>query len=289
MPSRSAVAGVAALAVAAGAGTIIIRRRRKQREDEEGALQEDLLEAPGMLLLEEAQKFKGLQPIAFLVHGAHKSSSAGDSEKFALIAEHLEMALLGCCDGADIDDESLGHIEKALGEGVERAQLLGTLKGVGGCAAFGNVCWRLKMAVSGIRTRTDEAESGVRRLVELIDGTNWQSDPTVATPTSPFKAPKPAAAAASAENAEGAETRRDARRQRISYEDRREARALAAQTAAEMEAQMALLQERNRCPPPIGPPPMGPPPMGPPPIGQAKAESSRANLSSPCPSPPLTE
>ena len=217
-----------------------------------------------MLLLEEAQNFKGFQPIAFLVHGAHKASSAGDSEKFALIAEHLEMALLGCCDGgADIDDESLEHIAKALGEGVERSQLLGTLKGVGECAGFGNVCWRLKMAISGMRTHTEEAESGVRRLVELMDGTTWQSDPAVESPTSPFEAPKPAAAAAaSAESAEGPTWRSvtrpslttvDAirqRRQRTSYEDRSEAQALAAQTAAqtaaEMEAQTALLRERNR-------------------------------------------
>ena len=55
---------------------------------------------------------------------------------------------------------------QALGEGVERSQLLGTLRGAGECAGFGNICWRLKMAVGLLRLRpAGEARTATHRAL----------------------------------------------------------------------------------------------------------------------------
>ena len=216
MPSsRAKLARAAALTVAAGAGVLLVRWGLSARKDED---EEEELQAPGMLLLECSQQVKDLLPIAFLVHGAHKASGAGDRERFALIAEQLEIVLLEYCDevaAGDVDADALEHIAKAMGEGVERSQQLGTLRGAGGCAPFGNICWRLKMAVGGIELGSRGGAAERARLVGLIEAARWQSDPVAAAPNSPFRPPPTPPAAAAPASAAASTTRAFVEAQRL--------------------------------------------------------------------------
>ena len=122
-----------------------------------------------------SQHNKGLQPVAFLVHAAHKARYASDdSERFAQIAEQVEVTLLEVCDA--VDDESLEHIAKALGEGVERAELLGTFRGVSGLADFASICLRIKMGFGRLANPTKAAKNEISALVDLIEARRWHSD-----------------------------------------------------------------------------------------------------------------
>lgn len=182
-----------------------------------------------MLLLEaSSQHNKGLQPVAFLVHAAHKARGASDdSERFAQIAEQVEVTLLEVCDA--VDDESLEHIAKALGEGVERAELLGTFRGVSGLADFASICLRIKMGFGRLANPTKAAKNEISALVDLIEARRWHSDAPVTAPDAPSEPSAQLAAIAAA-------------RQEAVRTSRRQSKDMCGAPPDEL----ALLRERNR-------------------------------------------
>ena len=102
MSARLKLAAAAA-ATAAAAGAIALYLLRRPDDDDDSDEEEEQNLAAGMLLLERAKENRALLPIAFLVHGAVKAAEApadGEAAAFGLLAEHLEVVLLGA-DGLD--------------------------------------------------------------------------------------------------------------------------------------------------------------------------------------------
>ena len=201
MGRRPVVIGAAVVAVAI-TGVVLARRRRSRGRDEEddGGDGDGEFEAPpGMLLLEQSRSVKGVQPIAFLVHAAHKARRAGDPERFALIAEQIELTLLECCEV--VDEGTLEELAKALTEGVERSELLGTAQGVDGLAGFASICFRLKMAFAGLTELSEAAEAEISALTDLTEERLWESDDRLAVPDAPSDAASQLASMAAVERA----------------------------------------------------------------------------------------
>ena len=123
MSARLKLAAAAAATAAAAAGIALYLLRRPDDDDDSDEEEEQNL-AAGMLLLERAKENRALLPIAFLVHGAVKAAEApadGEAAAFGLLAEHLEVVLLGA-DGLDAAsaEAPLAAIAAALEQAVER-------------------------------------------------------------------------------------------------------------------------------------------------------------------------